>query len=108
MSGGAWLLVRAVVPEPADRPAFDRWYEEEHLPQAKAAFGARRASRGWSAVDPAVHLAIYELASLEAGRAILGSAALADLAAEFDRRWAGRVTRTRDLVRLVQDLPGTG
>ena len=31
-----YLVVRAVVAEPTDRPRFDRWYEEEHLPDAVA------------------------------------------------------------------------
>lgn len=105
---GALLVVRAVVPDPADRPDFDRWYEEEHLPEAAAAFGALAARRGWSEQDPAVHLAIYELESVEAGRAILGSEALRGLIAAFDRRWGERVTRTRELVRLVQALDRGG
>jgi len=103
---GALLLVRAVVSDPADRGAFDRWYEDEHLPEAVAAFGALRARRGWSELDPAVHWAVYELESVEVGRAILASAALQTLIAAFDRRWGDRVTRTRELVRLVQDLEG--
>lgn len=103
MSGaGALLLVRALVPDPADRAAFDRWYAVEHLPQALAAFGALRAFRAWSELEPGVHYAVYELATVEAGRAILASPALRALIAEFDRHWAGRVERTRDLVRLVQ------
>lgn len=107
MSGaGALLVVRAVVPDPADREPFDRWYESEHLRQAMAAFGAARAFRAWSELEPGVHYAVYELASVEAGRAVLASPALQSLIAEFDRHWAGRVTRTRDLVRLVQELEG--
>lgn len=101
----ALLIVRAVVSDPADRTAFDHWYAQEHLPEARAAFRARRAWRAWSEQDPAIHWAFYELDSLEAGRAIPGSAALRALIAEFDRRWTGRVSRTRDLVRLVQTLP---
>ena len=44
----AYLMVRAVLSEPADRPRFDRWYETEHLPDAAAAFEARHAWRCWS------------------------------------------------------------
>ncbi len=105
MSGpGALFVVRAVVPDPADREPFDRWYEREHLPEALAAFGARRALRAWSELDPSVHWAIYELDSVEAGRAILASPALQALIAAFDRRWGDRVSRTRELVRLVHTL----
>lgn len=105
MSGaGALSMVRAVVADPADREPFDRWYEREHLPEALAAFGARRAWRARSELDPAVHWAVYELESVEAGRAILASPALEALIAAFDRRWGDRVTRTRELVRLVHTL----
>ena len=31
----AWFVVRAVVPDPADRVAFDAWYHNEHLPEAR-------------------------------------------------------------------------
>ena len=62
----ACLIVRAEVAE-ADREAFDRWYEAEHLPDAKAAFQCLSARRGWSDGTPGVHFAIYEFASLERG-----------------------------------------
>lgn len=48
---GAWLVVRALVAE-TDRRDFDHWYRSEHLPDAMKAFGASRASRGWSLTDP--------------------------------------------------------
>jgi len=35
----AWLVVRAVVADAADRAPFDRWYRDEHLPDAVKAFG---------------------------------------------------------------------
>ena len=63
----ALLVVRAEVPE-ADRAAFDRWYETEHLPDALAAFSARAAWRGWSEESPGVHLAWYEFETLERAR----------------------------------------
>ena len=52
----AYLIVRAEVAE-ADREAFDHWYETEHLPDALRDFKALSAKRGWSASDPAIHLA---------------------------------------------------
>ena len=99
----AYLIVRAEVPE-ADRAAFDRWYETEHLPDAKAAFNAKGAERGWSVSDPGLHFAIYRFDDLEAANAIAGSEAIGALIAEFDRVWQGRVTRSRDVVELVQSL----
>ena len=42
--GRAYFMVRAEVPE-AERAAFDRWYEIEHLPDAVKTFKAVRAWR---------------------------------------------------------------
>jgi len=99
----AYLMVRADVPE-TDREAFDQWYATEHLPQAKAAFGALSAERGWSDVDPGIHIALYELSDLAEARRILASAEIKALIAEFDRVWGGRVKRTRDVVGIGQRL----
>ena len=96
-----FLLVRAVLAEAADRPRFDRWYATEHLPQASEAFGARRGWRGWSRTDPHVHLAFYEFADAKAADAVLGSSAMQGMIAEFDRVWADRVTRTRDILEVA-------
>ncbi|MBM3396051.1 MAG: hypothetical protein FJY37_15775 [Betaproteobacteria bacterium] len=101
----AYFIVRAQVSDPADRDAFDRWYCDEHLPDALNAFSARRAMRGWNHFDPAVHCAMYEFDTLAAAQAIQGSAVLKQLIAEFDRVWGTRVVRTRDLVEITQVLP---
>ncbi len=101
-----YFIVRATVQSPADRDAFDRWYRDEHLPDALEAFGARRAFRGWSQAEPNVHTAFYEFDTIAAAQATQGTPALKQLIAEFDRVWGNRVTRTRDLVEIVQTLPG--
>ncbi|MDR3538092.1 MAG: hypothetical protein P4L71_16485 [Acetobacteraceae bacterium] len=100
----AYLVVRAVVADPADRAAFDRWYNDEHLPDAVKAFNARRAWRGWSTLDPSVHTAFYEFDSAAAVRAIGEGAAIKALIAEFDRCWDTRVTRTRDIVDVAGEI----
>ena len=97
----AYLMVRAVVADAADRPSFDRWYETEHMPDAVARFGARRGWRCWSRTDPAVHYAFYEFAGLERAQAVLASPELRALVAEFDRAWGARVTRTRDILETA-------
>jgi hypothetical protein len=97
----AYLIVRAELVEPAVKEDFDRWYQEEHLAAARQAFQARRAVRGWSQVDAAVHYAVYEFDDLAAASAIQGSAALQRLVAEFDRRWGDKVRRHRDVVELI-------
>jgi hypothetical protein len=83
---------------------FDRWYQDEHLPDALKGFNARRAWRGWSAVDASVHYAFYEFDSIESARAIQDSDALKRLVAEFDRAWGSKVARSRDFVDIVQTL----
>lgn len=99
----AYLIVRAEVPE-ADREAFERWYEAEHLPDAKQAFQATSARRGWSDVTPGVHIALYEFPDLEQVREVIASDAIKDLIAEFDRVWQSRVTRTREVIGISQVL----
>jgi len=56
----AVFIVRAQVVDASIKEAFDRWYQDEHLPEAMQAFGAKSAWRGWSDMDPSVHLAVYE------------------------------------------------
>lgn len=99
----AYLIVRAEVAA-ADRDAFDRWYETEHLPDAKAAFQTLAARRGWSDVIAGVHIAIYEFPSLARVREVVASDAIKALIAEFDRVWQGRVTRSRDVLEIKQSL----
>ena len=102
----AYLVVRAVVADPADRGPFDHWYSTEHLPDALKAFNAISAMRGWSTVDPSVHTAYYRFATLEDVQAINGSPAMKTLIAEFDRMWGTRILRTRDIVRIADELKG--
>ena len=99
----AYLIVRAEVPE-ADRTAFERWYETEHLPDALKAFQAITARRGWSDVTPGVHLAFYEMADLAHARSIMDGDAIKALIAEFDRVWQDRVVRSREVIDICQTL----
>ncbi len=104
----ALFFVRATVAE-ADRAAFDRWYETEHLPDAMRAFGTDRARRGWSDADPGIHIAVYEFPSLDRAREIAAkdrSAEIQALIAEFDRVWPD-VTRTREILGVSQELEAT-
>lgn len=100
MSAGCFV-VRSVVADPAIRQTFDAWYQDEHLPDAIAAFKATGGWRAWSETDPSVHYAYYELTSVEAAAALVGSEALARLIVDFDARWQGRVVRTREVLRVA-------
>jgi len=99
----AFFVVRATVTDPAKRAAFDRWYQNEHLPDAAKSWGVKKAWRFWSLTDPAVHQATYQFddeASLE--RAMKGED-LKRLIADFNRDWPD-VTRTRDTFVLAQEF----
>ena len=102
----AHLIVRAQVTDPKDKEAFDRWYNDEHLPQAVAAFHPIRAWRGWSEADPSVHYAAYEYPEVADVEAVLRSEILKGFIAEFDRRWGTRIPRTREVVVTTQVLTG--
>ena len=99
----AFLIVRAEV-DPSVRDAFDTWYRDEHLPDAVNVFSAVGAWRGWSDVDDNVHMAFYEFAELADVNRVMGSDALKQLIAEFDRNWLGKVTRTREVVESIQKI----
>lgn len=99
----AYLIVRAEVEE-ASREGFDRWYETEHLPDALRDFKAVSAMRGWSDVEPGVHLAFYEFPDLAAANAILNSDLIKEFIKEFDRHWEGKVVRTREVFEVKQSI----
>lgn len=99
----AYLIVRAEV-DPSVRDGFDTWYQNEHLPDAMKAFGTLSARRGWSEVEDNVHIALYEFPSLAHAKEIMASDALKGMIAEFDRHWAGKVTRTREFFEVLQTL----
>jgi hypothetical protein len=100
----AYFIVRAQVVDATVKRDFDSWYQEEHLPDALKGFNARRAWRGWSAVDPSVHHAFYEFDSMARAQAIQGTEAFKRLVAEFDRAWGAKVVRSRDFVDVVQAI----
>ena len=104
----AQLIVRAEVADSDVRDEFDAWYQNEHLPDAIAAFKALRGWRGWSEIEQNVHYAFYEFENIEQARAISQSSEIRALIAEFDRCWEGRVTRSRDIIELGQELGQTG
>lgn len=98
-----YFIVRATVTDPTKREAFGKWYEAEHIPDAVKTFGALKAWRFWSASDPAVHQAMYQMpdrASLD--RAVNGEG-MKRLVADFDRDWPG-IPRQREILTLAQEF----
>lgn len=100
----AFFMVRAVVTDPSLRDKFDRWYATDHLPRALAAFGAEKAWRFWSEAEAGVHYAVYRFADMEALRTALAGEGFKALVADFDRSFPAGVTRTRDIVRMVEEI----
>jgi hypothetical protein len=97
----SFFLVRAVVAEPL-RGKFDHWYSTDHLPRALADFKAEKCWRFWSDAEAGVHYAVYRFADKAALDAALASDAFKELVADFNRSWPQGVTRTRDIVTLVE------
>jgi hypothetical protein len=98
----ACFMVRARIGADVAKQDFERWYRDEHLPDALKTFKAKRAWRAWSDVDPSVHYAFYEFDSMANARAIEGSAGLKRLVADFDRAWGERVVRSREFLNIVE------
>lgn len=99
----AYLIVRAIVTDPAKRAAFDAWYSREHLPDATKSFGAQKAWRFWSATDPSLHQAMYQFADKAALERGTGGADNKRLVADFDRDWPG-ISRTREVLLLAEEF----
>jgi hypothetical protein len=99
----AYFVVRATVTDPARRAAFDRWYSQEHLPDASKAFGAKKAWRFWGVGDPSLHQAMYEFADQASLERAMSGDDLKRLVADFDRDWP-EVTRTRELLVLAEEF----
>jgi hypothetical protein len=97
----AVFVVRATVPDPAKREAFDQWYRDVHLPDAVKSFGAHMAWRFWSLTDPAVHQAMYQFDDADAMERAVSGEEMKRLIADFNRDWPD-VTRTRESLVMTQ------
>jgi hypothetical protein len=96
------MIVRATVRDASIRDEFDQWYATDHMAEAFATFHPARCWRSWSKVDPAVHYACYEFASVEALDSMIESDAFKAMVDDFTRKWEGKVTRDRDFMVAVQ------
>ena len=82
------FLVRATISKDREE-AFNRWYNDEHLPQVLRYNGAvsGRRYRRIAGDDKYDYMAVYEFASEAVLQAFLQSDALKDLRAEYDRHF---------------------
>jgi len=99
----SFLLVRAVVAEPL-RDKFDRWYSTDHLPWAIKVFKFEKGWRFWSEIEQGVHYAVYPFVDRAGLDTALASEDFKELVADFNRSWPAGVTRTRDVVTLVEEV----
>ena len=84
-----------------DKKEFENWYANEHLSEAKKAFRAKSAKRGWIK-NTNFHLAIYEFENNKDAEKIINSKNLEILIKKFDQKWVNKVHRTRELIELIQ------
>ena len=101
----SFFLVRAVVEERL-RDQFERWYTQDHLPFALDVFKCEKAWRFWSEVEAGVHYAVYQFTDKGALDAALASEGFKGMVADFNASWPEGVTRTRDIVTLVEEVGG--
>ncbi len=101
----AFFLVRAVVEAPL-RDKFEHWYTADHLPLAMTVFQCEKAWRFWSEVEEGVHYAVYRFADKATLDAVLASDGFKAMVADFNAAWPQGVTRSRDIVTLVEERGG--
>ena len=99
----AYFVVRATVSDASKREAFDAWYSREHLPDALKSFGAQKAWRHWSLIEPSLHLATYQFADQASMERAVDGADMKRLIADFNRDWPD-VTRTREMRVLAEEV----
>ena len=97
----AFLIVNAKVPNELKK-SFDKWYEEYHLPEAHKCFKSIIAFRGW--IGENEHQAFYQFENFSTAKKILESNEMQKMIKEFDKKWNGKVLRTRQLIDLIQQI----
>jgi len=92
----ALFMVRATISQDQDA-AFNRWYNEEHVPQVLQFNGAVSARRYKKILgeDQFEYMALYEFASEEVFRRFLGSDHLKTLIKDYDANFGGASDRLR-------------
>jgi len=92
----ALFMVRATITKDKEA-AFNRWYNEEHVPQVLQFNGAVSARRYKKILgeDQFEYMALYEFASEEVFRRFLGSDHLKTLIKDYDANFGGASDRLR-------------
>ena len=105
MSQKGLLIVMARV-HPEDEEAFNKWYNEDHLPKAMERFPGVLSGRRYKILegdDEFQYLTTYEFESYEAAHATAHSAVIEGLIREYDAAF-GQGGRKRILAEQVKAL----
>lgn len=97
----AFLVVKAKVPN-SHIKIFDAWYKEHHLEEAHTSFKSISSFRGW--INKNEHHAFYQFKDFSSANKILDSKELGLMIKKFDEKWLGKVTRTRELIEIIQKI----
>lgn len=100
-----FFLVRVVI-APHLRDKFDHWHSAHHLPLVIEAFKPEKAWRFWSAAEEGVFYAVFRFRDKAACDAALAPPVLNAVIADFNAAWPEGVTRTRDILTLVEEWSG--
>jgi hypothetical protein len=96
-----FFVVRATVTDPARRAAFDKWYRDEHLPDATRSWGVKKAWRCWGLSDPSLHQATYQFDDEAALDRAMNGDDIKRLVADFNRDWPD-ISRSREILVLAE------
>jgi antibiotic biosynthesis monooxygenase (ABM) superfamily enzyme len=101
---GAFIVLAKVKPEQED--AFNRWYDEDHMPKALNRFPGVISGRRYKIMeggDGYNYMALYEFESPEKLTETMKSDALKNLIQEFNAAF-GEVTRKRMLAMEIKSF----
>jgi len=90
------FVVKATIPREQEA-AFNRWYDEEHVPQFLRFPGAvsARRYRAIEGEDTYQYMAVYELRDEATYRRLMQSEHFKELRAEYDKHFGSVSTRAR-------------
>ena len=98
-----YLVVKSFIPQNLVQE-FDKWYHQEHLPEAKKAFNAISAFRGWSIDSTNVHHAYYQFKNQLKANEVLEGENLKKMIDVYDKKWSKKITRTREVIKIFQKI----
>ena len=96
-----YLIVKAKVPKNIVNE-FDEWYQKYHLSDAHFLFKSLKAFRCW--INENEHHAYYKFKNIDIANNVIKGKSLEKLVKIFDKKWQGQVTRSRELIEIIQEV----